>query len=211
MPDATLTNAITNGLHASFLLAYFIAASRAKFPTAVTWLFFLLFVLKVMGVYVHYEPDTPGAIRVWAVIAVSTVAMNFIVMRESGVPRNLIIGVIAICMAATAIFLTGVGDFSYIALPTALVFAIAARSAPPGSRLRLGLWMVVFSNLVWIAARKIGGAIIGGEVPVSYRYDNDIYHFLLIASTFVIFQGFRQRHPAPAPDDGPDRSPATSR
>ena len=53
--------------------------------------------------------------------------------------------------------------------------------------------MVVISNIVWIAARKIGGIFAGGEVPVAYRYDNDLYHFLLIASTFVIFQGFRER------------------
>ena len=188
-----MTNAITNGLHASFLLAYFVGATRSNFPRAVLGLFLLLFVLKVMGVYVHYAPDTPGAIRVWAVIAVSTVVMNFIVLREAGVPKHLALGVIAICIAATGIFLTGVGDFSWIALPTALVFGVAAGHAPENSKLRLGLSMVVLSNLVWVTARKIGDAIVGGEVPVAYRYDNDVYHFMLIASTFVIYQGFRER------------------
>ena len=190
-----MTNAITNGLHASFLLAYFVSATRSTFPRAVVGLFLLLFVLKVMGVYVHYAPDTPGAIRVWAIIAISTVVMNFIVLREAGVSKHLALGVIAICIAATGIFLTGVGDFTYIALPTALVFGVAAGHAPKRSKLRLGLSMVVVSNFVWVAARKIGGAIAGGDVPVAYRYDNDAYHFLLIGSTFVIYQGFRDRGP----------------
>ena len=192
MPAATITNAITNALHASFLLAYFVGSTRARLPRPVVGLFFLLFVLKVMGVYVHYAPDTPGAVRVWAIIAVSSVVMNFTIMSEAGVSRRLALGVIGICIAATAVFLTGVGDFTYIALPTALVFGVAARGAPAGTKLRLGLAMVVISNLVWITARKIGGAVAGGEVPVAYRYDNDLYHFLLIASTFVIYQGFRE-------------------
>ncbi|MFT4550257.1 MAG: hypothetical protein ACI8XO_000724 [Verrucomicrobiales bacterium] len=196
MPEATLTNAITNALHASFLLAYLIGATRAKIPRVVKGLFFLLFILKLMGVYVHYAPYSPSSARVWAIIAVSTVAMNFIVMREARVGWKVCFGVIAICIAATGIFLTGVGDFSYIALPTALVFGVAAYHAHPGSKLRLGLVMVVISNLVWIAARKIGQGIAGGEVPVDYRYDNDLYHFLLIASTFVIYQGFLERRRA---------------
>ncbi len=162
MLEATLTNAITNALHATFLLAYFIGATRAKIPRAVVGLFFLLFILKIMGVYVHYAPDSPGAIRVWAIIAISTVVMNFIVMREAGVGKKLTLGIIAICIAATGYFLTGVGDFTFIALPTALVFGVAAKHARAGSKLRLGLLMVVGSNLVWITARKIGEAIAGG-------------------------------------------------
>jgi len=192
MLDATLTNAITNGLHASFLLAYFVGAYRAGFPRAVTGLFCLLFVLKLMGVYVHYAPESPGALALWGIIAISTVVMNFLVMREAGVPERRTLGVILICLTGTAVFLTGVRDFSYIALPTALVFGIAARHAPARSKLRLGLGMVAVSNLAWFAMRKTGEALIGGEVPVSYRYDNDVYHFLLIASTFMIYQGFKQ-------------------
>ena len=193
MLDATMTNSITNALHATFLLGYFLGATRAKFPRPVIGLMLLLFVLKVMGVYVHHTPETPGTVKVWAVIAISTVLMNFIVMRESGVSRKITFIVIAICTAMTAYFLTGVGDFTYIALPTALVFGVSAKYARAGSKLRLGLAMVVGSNLVWIASRKIGEVIVGGEVPVPYRYDNDLYHFLLIASTFMIYQGFRQR------------------
>jgi hypothetical protein len=193
MPDATLTNAITNGLHASFLLAYFVSAYRAGFPRTVIGLFFLLFVLKLMGVYVHYAPESGIAVGLWAIIAVSTLVMNFLVLREADVPPKRALGVITICIAGTAIFLTGVQDFSYIALPTALVFGVAARHAPARSRLRIGLGMVAASNLAWFAMRKIAAAMMQTEVPVELRYDNDIYHFLLIASTFMIYQGFKQR------------------
>lgn len=194
MLQATTTNAITNGLHAAFLFAYFVAASRAAFSRQVVALFLLLFLLKVMGVYVHYRPDTPGAIRVWAIVAVGTLVMDFIVLREAGVPGRLARWLVGICLLATGIFLTGVGDFSYIALPMVLVFGVASRHAAPGSKLRVGLMMVACSNLVWFVARKTGTLVAGGEVPVAYRYDNDVYHFLLIASTFVIFQGFRERN-----------------
>ncbi len=193
MPEATLTNAITNALHAAFLLAYFLGAMRIRFPRSVCGLFCLLFLVKIMGVYVHYAADTPGAARVWAIIALSTLVMNFIVLREAGVGKKLTLAVIVICGAAVAVFLIGVEDFSYIALPTALVFGVAAAHARRGSKLRLGLAMVVGSNLVWFAARKIGELVAGGEVPIAYRYDNDLYHFLLIASTFVIYQGFLER------------------
>ena len=119
--------------------------------------------------------------------------MNFIVMDLAGVPQNLALVVITTCLASTGVFLMGAEDFSYIALPTALVFGIASRHTAPGSKLRLGLLMVVGSNLVWFGARKLGMLIAGGEIPVEYRYDNDLYHFLLIASTFMIYQGFRER------------------
>ena len=195
MPEATLTNAITNGLHASFLLAYFVSAYRADFPRVVIGLFLLLFLLKMMGVYVHYAPESPAAITMWAIIAVSTVAMNFLVLREAGVPQQRSLRVIAISVAGTAIFLTGVRDFSFIALPTALVFGVAAAHAAAGSRLRLGLGMVAASNLIWFVMRKIGQGLVDGELPVAYRYDNDLYHFLLIASTFMIYRGFKQRVP----------------
>ena len=193
MLEATLTNAITNALHAAFLLAYFLGAMRVRFPRAVCGLFFLLFVVKIMGVYVHYAPETPGAARLWAIIALSTLVMNFIVLREAGVGKNLTLVVLGICAGAVAVFLLGVEDFSYIALPTALVFGVAAAHAPGGSKLRLGLAMVVVSNLFWFAARKVGELVAGGEVPIAFRYDNDLYHFVLIASTFIIYQGFLER------------------
>jgi len=192
MLEATITNAMTNALHASFLAAYFFGARRMKFSRSVTWLFLLLVVLKLMGVYVHYAPESRLAIALWSVIAVSTVFMNYIVLREARVASRVLWAVLGICVASTGIFLTGVEDFSYIALPTALVFGVAAKSA--SDRLRLGFAMVCGSNLVWFAARKIGMLIAGGEVPEKFRYDNDLYHFLLIASTFVIFQGFLQRN-----------------
>ena len=193
MLEATTTNAITNGLHATFLLAYFFCAQKARFSRPIVGLFLLLFVLKVMGVYVHYAPDTPVSLALWALIAVSTVVLNYIVMKEADTPSKLLWCVLVICVASTGIFLKGAGDFSYIALPTALVFGVAAKSAPSGTRLRIGFAMVCISNIVWFISRKIGMLIAGGDVPIAYRYDNDLFHFLLIASTFVIFQGFLQR------------------
>jgi hypothetical protein len=47
---------------------------------------------------------------------------------------------------------------------------------------------VVTSNVIWIAAREISSFWVGHELPVPLRYDNDLYHLMLIASTFIIYQ-----------------------
>ena len=59
------------------------------------------------------------------------------------------------------------------------------------SLLRVGLLMAAGSNIAWIAARKTTELVRGAELPVEWRYDNDIYHFLLIASTLVIYRSFK--------------------
>lgn len=58
--------------------------------------------------------------------------------------------------------------------------------------------MVVISNLIWIVTRHIANYLTGHEIPIEYRYDNDIYHILLILSTYVIYKGIAEgqwKHP----------------
>ncbi len=59
------------------------------------------------------------------------------------------------------------------------------------------LWLLIYfvaallaSNVFWIAARKGTEAWIGHELPTAYRYDNDLFHFMLIASTFTVYKAF---------------------
>ena len=80
------------------------------------------------------------------------------------------------------------GDFMFLALPGVFVFSVTGFRSH--CLLRVGFLMAAGSNLAWIAARKIAEATRGEKLPLELRYDNDFYHFLLIASTFVIYKGF---------------------
>ena len=78
------------------------------------------------------------------------------------------------------------GSFVYLALPLILIYLAAAYYSR--GLLRLGFLLVVTSNVVWIAAREIASSWIGYELPVHLRFDNDLYHLMLIGSTFIIYQ-----------------------
>jgi hypothetical protein len=56
--------------------------------------------------------------------------------------------------------------------------------------LRIGFLGVVISNVFWIVARKGTEAWIGKELPSELRYDNDLFHFMLMASTFMVYKAF---------------------
>lgn len=79
-------------------------------------------------------------------------------------------------------------DFMFIAIQI-LVINLAAAVYSRGL-LRIGFAGVVASNVFWIAARKGTEAWIGHELPIAYRYDNDLFHFMLIASTFTVYKAF---------------------
>ncbi len=94
------------------------------------------------------------------------------------------------CYVIWAVFCRNVAAYfsSVLGYLFIVVFVVAAVHAR--GLLRVGCWLVVLSNVVWVAARKIGNWAMGGEVPTELRYDNDLYHFLLIGSTYVIFRAF---------------------
>ena len=80
------------------------------------------------------------------------------------------------------------GRFNFIAVEIAVVNLAAALSCR--GLLRVGFLGMVIANLVWLAAREGANAWLGYELPVAWRYDNDFYHLLLIASTFIVYKGF---------------------
>jgi hypothetical protein len=200
--DASVTNAITNALHAFFLLLYFLGAARhhrkgsGGFTRLVVSLFLLLFVVKVIGVIVHALPPGQVVDIAWGIVAILTIALNDAVLRTTTTPTPVRITAVALSLVCVLAFVISDGEFLFLALPGLVVFAYTgARST--GLR-RIGFFMAAGSNLAWIAARKTTEAIRGGELPIGLRYDNDAYHFLLIASTFVIYKGFAsESRPAP--------------
>ena len=94
--------------------------------------------------------------------------------------------VIFLAIASTFLFITLKGAFIFIALPTVIIYLIAAYYSH--SMLRAGFLMMVFSNVIWIGLRQIENYIYGQEIPVAYRYDNDLYHVLFIISVWIIYR-----------------------
>jgi hypothetical protein len=189
--NAHLTNAVSNALHAMFLLAYFFGALRLRvrgrgLRGEVVAFFGVLLVLKLLGVWVHYAPEeaSPG----WTAISLLVVLLNYLLIRALNAPWVAQGFVVVLSLVSCWLFLAGDGNFLFIAGPIVLVYLVAAFYSR--STLRAGFLMAVASNVIWIAARQVTAILMGHEVPSEARYDNDIFHLMLIASTYVIYRGF---------------------
>ncbi|WBV63889.1 hypothetical protein PGH43_03760 [Legionella pneumophila 130b] len=199
--DATTTNAISNAAHALFLLLYLIGACihylKRLYFFAFDCVFFLnLLVLKVLGVYVHYYPSHLHLPPAWIAISLLVIMLNYLLVQSMQMPDLCRVIVVFLSIVFTYLFLTHDGNYTYIALPVILVCLIAAYYSQ--AKVRIGFVMVVISNLIWIVTRHIANYLTGHEIPIEYRYDNDIYHILLILSTYVIYKGIAEgqwKHP----------------
>jgi hypothetical protein len=189
--DAHLTNAVTNGLHALCLLIYFLAAKRAanagneRFTTPIIGFFLLTFILKVMGVFVHYSPGGAGVGEVWVGIGIGMAILSILILHALRFSSTQIMAGACFAVACTAIFISR-HNFLFLAIQIVGINSAAALYCR--GKLRLGFLGVAVSTVVWIVAREGTKAIIGGELPTVYRYDNDLFHFMLIASTFIIYK-----------------------
>jgi hypothetical protein len=190
--SAETTNALTNALHAIFLFLYLTGSTKhyfdnnKNFTIWIVTFFLILFVLKLMGVYVHYYPSKDGLSSVWIAISLLVVFLNYIVIHGMETP-NIFRGIaVLLSLVFSFLFIVNGGGFVYLALPLTLIYLAAAFYS--SGLLRLGFLLVVASNIIWIAAREIASFWIGYELPVQLRFDNDLYHFMLIASTLIIYQ-----------------------
>lgn len=202
MVDAEFTNAVSNGVHAAFLLAYVIAARRQQqrgtggFTDLVVAFFALTFVLKVLGVFVHHDPGSSAAIAVWAVIGVGVIILHVLILRLLELPEGQHRAWIAFCVI-TAGLAGAFGSFAFMAVQVLTINGLAARRTT--GLVRLGFAGVVVANIVWLVLRMGAEAWIGGTLPTADRYDNDVYHVLLIVSTFALYKGFSQSPADPSP------------
>jgi hypothetical protein len=158
-------------------------------------LFFLtLFVLKLLGVYVHYYP-APGIPPPWVAISLLTIMLNYLVTHAMEMPSKARIGAVFLSVFSAFMFISR-GGFLYIAMSVLAVDLICACYSR--AWVRAGFLMIAGSNAAWILARQIGNWFLGHQVSIECRYDNDIYHLLLIGSTFVLYKGIARgdwRHP----------------
>ena len=190
--NAETTNAFTNALHALFLFLYLTGSIKhylcnsERFTGSIVVFFLILFVLKLMGVYVHYYPSKESLSRAWIAISLLVILLNYVIVHAMETPEFFRGFAVLISLIFTFLFIVNEGDFVYLALPLILIYLAAAYYSR--GLLRLGFLLVVTSNVVWIAAREIASSWIGYELPVHLRFDNDLYHLMLIGSTFIIYQ-----------------------
>jgi len=190
--SAEATNALTNALHAMFLFLYLTGSAKhylrnnKYFTGSIVAFFLILFVLKLMGVYVHYYPSEDGLSNAWIAISLLAVFLNYVIVNALQTPNVFRSFAVLISLVFLFRFIVNRGSFIYLALPLILVYLAAVYYSR--GILRLGFLLVVTSNVIWIAAREIASFWIGHELPVHLRFDNDLYHFMLIASTFIIYQ-----------------------
>ncbi len=193
--DAILTNIITNAFHAGFLFIYFIFAlyywqkKINNFTGLIVVFFLLIFLLKVGGVFAHYYHDSSINNMIWYAIACGVFCLS--VVTAFAIEFNLLMKFIIVLV--TFVFIVGFIiklNFIFIAIPIMFIYAVSAFLTLGYAR--TGFILVVLSNIFWIVAREITQYYLGKTLPVNFRYDNDVYHLLLIISTYLIFLGVKK-------------------
>ena len=200
LPSAILTNSITNGLHALFLLSYFLLTiyqytkkNPAIHSILVVLFFFFIFAVKILGVVVHYYIDvlSPNVFNgLWIAISIGSICLDYCLLyglampdiaRRIGLGLTVILNLVFISQAVE-----GVIKYHTIALSLILVFLLAAYYSK--GLTRVAVICVIVSNIIWIALRVgISLYVINLQENVQYTYDNDLYHLMLIVSTFIVY------------------------
>lgn len=189
MPSALVTNTISNALHALFLFIYFLFAlthylkKDRRFTLLIVLSFLSIFIIKIMGAYVHYFGPQPNLTPGWIAISLMIIMLNYLVLHALEIPDGVRASFVFFSIACSFLYLTH-REFIYLASSEMVVYLIVAYYAK--SLTRIAFLMIVFSNIIWIAVRTLENWIIGQEINPAYRYDNDFYHLLLIISSFLL-------------------------
>jgi hypothetical protein len=144
--------------------------------------------MKLMAIYVHVFPFNTFATKMWVVITMEFIFANFLLLEIYGLSVFYKFFIMLFTLLCSILFLTNNQNFIYLAVMIIVsnaFFAIFSQKI-----LRYGFIMVIISNLVWVGLRSFGSYLLGYELPVDYRYDNDVYHVLLVISTFMLYKGF---------------------
>jgi len=197
-PSAVLTNSVTNGLHAFFLLTYFLFSiyhykKGVIRSLLIVYFFFFLLMVKILGVVVHYfiYGLTPAAFKsLWIAISIGSLCLDYCILYGQEMPnfwRRAALGLAALLNLIFCVQVYyGEGQFHYIALSLIVIFIVA--SFYSRGLTRVGFVCTIISNLVWIGMREfVSRYVVNLQTHMQYRYDNDIYHLMLIASTFILY------------------------
>lgn len=197
--NAIITNSITDGLYAIVLAYCFIGGlkhylkDKGSFSIFFIIFFLNLFIIAVIGSYAHYavskSPDE--YLIVWFTMSLFVIMLNYVIIYAITIPDNFRILIIFLTLVCNFFFILSNENFIFIALSETIIFLIAFYYTH--SMLRLGFFIIVIANVVWVVSRLLASFLLGHEVPLQYRYDNDVYHVLLIVSTLIIYRALLKK------------------
>ncbi len=191
--SSVYTNALTNLLHAMALGAYFVLAWKRSrcwpdlYNGWVVAFFGLLLFLKCSGVLVHWPEMAWAAPGIWLAIAVGSCVAGWTALVAQGVSQRYLRGAI---IAAVVLTVIGVSRQNFLFLACAQLSMTGVLAFQARGLLRLGWMGVIVSNLSWILMRQLLQDY-SRKYAVDFvhiRYDNDIYHLMLIVSTYLLFR-----------------------
>ncbi|MCR9145378.1 MAG: hypothetical protein NXI24_24280 [bacterium] len=187
-----MLNSFTNALHATALIIYTVLvywSMQAGDPLYTIWIFLtFLFVaiLKILGMIVHLPQVDHVRERhnfFWILISIGLVFLNYATLIAIHAPLwALVLGmVITVGFVVQYIrtLLNDTGHFVWIALAMTLIYLLCTFLTT--GMLQLGWICTLISQILWIGLERV-------PYLEERKYHNDIYHFALIGSTYLLFK-----------------------
>jgi hypothetical protein len=198
MLSAIVTNTITDACLTIFLLYVFIASlaqhllGNKKFTRHIVLFFFTVLVIGLFATLAHYltnKGDPELLHHVWLAISAAVVYLNYSVIYSIKTPDAVKMMVMFISLLCLYFFNITM-QFVFIALSMVFIYFFAAVYSQKLTR--IGFLAIVISNVLWIVVRKGINYELGYALPVQYRYDNDVYHVLIMFSVYLIYKSIKE-------------------
>ncbi len=184
-------NSFTNFLHAVALASYTwlvysgLKEGRQHYDIYIFGCFAFLFVIKIFGIIVHVpkiENNRDKHNFFWVIISILVIFLNYVTLKSINTNSILVFtgtGIVAILSSLyiRSLFNSG-GKFYLIASAFTIVHSLCA--IVTRGQLSLAWFYLLMSNLLWIVFSKI-------SFLHKNKYHNDIYHFMLIGSTYYLY------------------------
>ncbi|MCC5792666.1 MAG: hypothetical protein JJT82_08695 [Legionellaceae bacterium] len=193
--NAIIMNTISNGILSLFLVycvlrsAFLYLRGDPKYTLFIVLTFLTLLGITLLGAWVHYVHAAPYAQYLWQAIALAVVFLNYSVTYAIDMSDKVRVFAMLLSLVSMGIFNYS-SHFIVIALLLIFIYSLAAYYST--RRARLGFIAIVLANIAWIMMRKGANAMLGYEVPLEWRYDNDIYHLLLIVAFYILYRSIEQ-------------------
>lgn len=184
-------NSFTNFLHAVALASYTwlvytgLKQGKPDYDFYIFGCFASLFVIKIFGIIVHIpsiENNREKHNFFWIIISVLVVFLNYTTLKSINTNIILVIlgtGIVVVLASlyVRSLFNSG-GKFYLIASAFTIVHSLCA--IVTRGQLSLAWFYLLMSNLLWIVFSKV-------PYLHKHKFHNDIYHFMLIASTYYLY------------------------
>jgi predicted membrane channel-forming protein YqfA (hemolysin III family) len=201
LPKANVTNTVTNILQAlacfimiAFSIFYSLRnkfnqgkADHDKYFTFGSVTFFIAAALyPIPGIYMHYYTGSAAQNGTMA-LSLMVPLYGYTITRNMKSPSWLGYWLLLLTLLGTFAVYVSNGNFVFISFPIFVASVVGAYLSK--GLLRKGFIMLIVGNIVWMALRQAINHMLGHELPVEYRYDNDLYHAFIIYGVWLLYRG----------------------